>query len=118
MKNFKFKHYDTRNKEWIYSDNLETDGCFYVNTKGVLFLYGYRNKKNEYKEYKSYNVKIHIGKDRDQKDVYSDDTVRHGTYGVGIVKYCSEELGFYIDFGGEDWDMHIKQLQNCELITE
>lgn len=118
MKNFKFKHYDTRNKEWVFSEKHSTDGCFYVNPKGILFLYGYRNSKNEYKEYRSYNVKIYIGKDENGKDVYSDDTVRHDTCGVGIVKYCTEEIGYYIDFGGEDWNMHIKELKNCELITE
>lgn len=70
MKNFKFKHYDTRNKEWVFSEKHSTDGCFYVNPKGILFLYGYRNSKNEYKEYRSYNVKIYIGKDENGKDIY------------------------------------------------
>ena len=75
----KFRHYDKRLNECRYSD--KHDGEFYVNLKGVLYMYAIPNTKDssgELKYYKSYENDLFTGrKDLAGNDIYANDIVKH-----------------------------------------
>ncbi|MCD8401349.1 hypothetical protein G1K66_12530 [Tenacibaculum finnmarkense] len=74
----KFRHYDKKHKEFRYSD--KHDGEFYVNTKGILYMYAVPNsdKEVEAEYYKSYDIDLFTGlKDSEGVDIYENDLVIH-----------------------------------------
>ena len=76
MNNLKFRHYDTRLNEMRYSD--KHDGEFYVNTKGVMYMYAIPKSESglETEYYKSYDVDMFTGlKDINGIDIYQGDIV-------------------------------------------
>lgn len=74
MNSFKFRAWDSRNEEYVYSDK---DDCFYLNTKGVLFMYAIPKLESELGGsvyHKSYDVDMFSGKVcNDGQDIYAGD---------------------------------------------
>ena len=58
MKKIEFRAWDSRNKEMVYSSKGEENECFYINEKGVMFMYAIPRSesglKTEY--FKTYDV--------------------------------------------------------------
>lgn len=82
----KFRAWDSRNNEMVFSDETP---CFYINTQGVLFMYGIPKKEGG-GYHKSYDVDSFTGlTDKNGVDIYFDDMVI--IYGHGCLHI--EELG-------------------------
>ncbi len=89
MNNNKFRAWDTRNIEMVFS---ECSDCFYVNTKGVLFAYAIPKSESglETIYHKSYDVDSFTGiQDKHNIDIYYNDVVVIYGYGTIVV----EDLG-------------------------
>ena len=81
MKSNKFRAWDERNNEMVFSENSD---CFYINTKGVLFMYAIPKSESglETIYHKSYDVDQFTGlQDINGVDIYFDDVVQVAGYG-------------------------------------
>jgi len=89
MDKLKFRAWDDRNKEYVFSSKEES---FYINTKGVLFMYGFPGKPcTEF--YKSYRVDIFSGlSDSNGVDIYENDIVYIAGYGEYTAAFPFTEL--------------------------
>lgn len=58
MRSIEFRAWDSRNKEMVYSSKGEENECFYINEKGVMFMYAIpRSESGLMSEYfKTYDV--------------------------------------------------------------
>ena len=93
--NTKFRAWDSRNNEMVFS---ESSDCFYINTKGVLFMYAIPNIEGGITTYhKSYDVDQFTGLTDEcftgkGKDIYEGDIVN--IYGTGkCVVSITPQLG-------------------------
>lgn len=92
----KFRAWDTRNNEMVFSENTD---CFYINTKGVLFMYAIPRSESglETIYHKSYDVDRFTGLTDEcftgkGKDIYEGDIVN--IYGTGnCVVSITPQLG-------------------------
>lgn len=95
MKNnrYKFRCYDKRNKEMCYSDKENGDGCFYINTKGFLFMYALPKSETgvETKYYKSYDVmECTLVPDTTGKEIWESDIISDKEGVLRVVDWCWE----------------------------
>ena len=84
MNTNKFRAWDTRNEEFVYSVH---DDCFYINTRGVLFMYAIPKSESglETIYHKSYDVDQFTGfQDSNGVDIYFNDHVI--IYGYGVLE--------------------------------
>tara|TARA_R110000764_G_scaffold199584_1_gene284919 strand:+ start:985 stop:1398 length:414 start_codon:yes stop_codon:yes gene_type:complete len=131
----KFRAWDAPNNQMVYSKN---EDCFYVNTKGVLFMYGIPKTKgtvgNLTRYHKSYDVMQYTGlKDKNGKEIYEGDVVRikglaiKGTdYPIIFDKaafgffehHYSKQLWILGNFNPDDMEVIGNIYENPELIGE
>lgn len=94
----KFRAWDGRNKEIVYSNK---EDCFYVNTKGVQFMYAIPNS-NPTEYHRDYNVMQYTGIDDDNgKDIYEGDIVEEeqvsGFTSVFVVEWIKGQCAWNLD---------------------
>ncbi len=88
----KYRAWDTRNNEMIYSQD---DDCFYINTKGVLFMYAIPKSESglETIYHKSYDVNLFACQvDKLGRDIYVNDIIKAVNGTLYIVKFGEHKL--------------------------
>lgn len=110
MRQIKFRAWDDANNEMVYSDK---EDCFYINTKGALFMYGKKPTKDKVEDYhKDYNLMQYTGiKDKNGIEIYEGDLINifyeskeyifDGVYAVRITPY-----GIVFDFKNLLWESY------------
>lgn len=86
--NKKYRAWDSRNNEFAYS---EKDDCFYINTKGVLFMYALPKPEDggETVYHKSYDVDAFTGmQDVNNVDMYQNDIASIAGIGAVVIDIC------------------------------
>lgn len=99
MRKIKFRHYDTRLQEMRFSE--KNDGEFYINTKGVLYMYAIPKSESglETEHYKSYSVEQFTGLyDNKNTGIYEGDIVIDHN-GKGVVKYVESKAAYRVCYG-------------------
>ena len=116
MRDIKFRAWDARNNEMVFS---EATDCFYINTKGVLFMYAIPKSESglETVYHKSYDVDEFTGlKDCKGVDIYKGDVmmkvmVDHSVHRC-VIRYSDKHAKFVFSPVMERWDFDIDVVAN------
>jgi len=126
MREIKFRAWDSRNTEMVYSDKEDS---FYINTKGALFMYALPKSESgintEY--HKDYQVMQYTGlKDKNGVEIYDSDLLREEGDKIYIVKFSDEGYwmadpanceGDWFHIYDFDWRVIGNIHENTELLT-
>ena len=119
MREIKFRAWDEANNEMVYSDK---EDCFYINTKGVLFMYSKKPTKKGEDYHKDYNVMQYTGlKDKNGVEIFEGDLLRvlDNKNGVLQVEFKNAYVGGWVltHNSTDDWlSLGARKSEDIEVI--
>lgn len=116
MSNTKFRAWDYRNNEMVHSENTD---CFYINTKGVLFMYAIPNIEGGVTTYhKSYDVDQFSGTfDLHSNEIYSNDICLVEGLGYCRVGLCQYYGVVFYSIDGQEVPMIDCMAENDSFVV-